>query len=159
MRSSARVTIVGDGPLRGLVEQAAREIARITFLGPLPPDAVHQEMRASRAVIIPSLCFENFPVVAAEAYAAGRPVVASAHGGLTSIVADGETGVLVPPDDPDALASALDSVDEARSTATRMGRAARTRYEADLSPASNYAQLERIYHDAIVGSANPRVHA
>ena len=152
MRSSATVTIVGDGPLRDAVEQAARDIERVSFTGPLPSEAVHQRMRAARAVVIPSICFENFPVVAAEAYGAGRPVVASAHGGLTSIVADGETGVLVPPDDPGALAAALDSLEGSRTTATRMGRAARSHYETSLSPAANYAQLAGIYDDAIAAA-------
>jgi len=65
--------------------------------------------------------------VCAEAMARSRPVVASAVGGLTELVADGETGLLVPPQDPPALRSAIDSLLADEALRRRMGEAGRRR--------------------------------
>ena len=145
MKSGAPITVVGDGPLREAVQAAAAELPRLRYEGPLPPVEVHARMLRARAVVIPSLCFENFPVVAAEAFSSGCPVVASAHGGLTSIVSEGQTGRLVTPGDAAALAATLDALHAAPEASTEMGRAARARYERELSPAANYEQLMRVY--------------
>ena len=150
MQSPASVTIVGDGPMRAEVETAARENPRLRVVGALPSAAVHEQMRLARAVVIPSICFENFPVVAAEAYGAGCPVVASAHGGLTSSVDDGAPGRLVAPGDAGALAATLDALNAAPGAAACMGQEGRARYERELAPAANYAQLARIY-SAVIG--------
>lgn len=58
-------------------------------------------------VVVPSLWWENAPLVILEAQAAGRPVIASGIGGMAEMVKDGETGLLVPPGDAAALAEAL----------------------------------------------------
>ena len=70
---------------------------------------------------------EPFGLVVVEAMAMAKPVVAFAHGALPEIVADGETGLLVPPEDEEALAAALDSLLADSSRALRLGRAGRTR--------------------------------
>lgn len=105
------LVLVGDGVessrLRGL---AAATGAPVAFLGPLPPEELAGQYRTARAVAVPSRR-EGFGLVAAEAAAAGRAVVASAVGGLPDIVADGVNGVLVPPGDPEALAAALRTLD------------------------------------------------
>lgn len=145
MTSDATITIVGDGPQRAAVERAAGELPRIRYVGAAPAEVVHARMSEAAAVVIPSLCYEMFPVVAAEAFGAGTPVVASAHGGLTSIVEDGLTGRLFAPGDASALARALDAFAEEREAAVQMGNAARARYERQFSPAANYAQLSGIY--------------
>lgn len=149
MKCAATVTFVGDGPLREDILRIAADIPRVVLAGSCVPDDVHRRMQAAQAVVIPSLCYEMFPVVAAEAYAAGAPVIASAHGGLTSIVDDGRTGMLVAPNDPDALARALDSLSAAEDAAARMGIAARARYEREYSPAANYEQLQSIYDSVL----------
>ncbi|HEX8208318.1 MAG TPA: glycosyltransferase, partial [Solirubrobacteraceae bacterium] len=77
---------------------------------------------AADAVVVPSTHPDPLPNAALEAAAAGRCVVAAAHGGLTEIVRDGETGLLVEPGDPAALAAALGGLD--RATAARLGAAA-----------------------------------
>ena len=153
MRSPATITIVGDGPLRGDVERAAAENPRLIVTGALAANDVHERMLDAQAVVIPSLCYEMFPVVAAEAFSAGAPVVASGHGGLMSIVEDGHNGMLVTPGDAAALARALDSLHDAPNAAMRMGTAARERYEAAYSPPANYERLQAIYADAIAAAA------
>ena len=80
-------------------------------------------------VAVPSIWEEPFGLVAVEAMAAGRPVVASAVGGLRDSVVDGVTGVLVPPDDPEALARALDTLLDDPARCAAMGTAGRARVE------------------------------
>ena len=119
------LAIVGDGPSRGGLEALARELElddRIHFVGMVPhrPNVNHH----FDLVALPSLS-EGFPNTIAEAMAAGRAVVATAVGGVTDVVLDGVTGVLVPPADDQALADALAGrLDDPAGTA-RMGMRAR----------------------------------
>lgn len=149
MGSEATVTIVGDGPLRGEIEAAGGANARLRVFGSRSRSDVQHLMRHATAVVIPSLCFEMFPVVAAEAFAAGCPVIASDHGGLASIVTEGVTGRLVPPGDAPALAAALDRLGSEPGEAARMGQRARRRYEEAYSPDATYARLDAIYRDVL----------
>jgi glycosyltransferase involved in cell wall biosynthesis len=75
-------------------------------------------------LLCPSMSFENGPTVALEAAAAGVPVVAAAHGGLPEVIRDGETGLLVPPRDPNALAGALRRLADDPSLGERLAAAA-----------------------------------
>jgi len=83
--------------------------------------------------VVPSTEPESFGLVAIEAMSSGKPVVAAGHGGLLDIVADGETGCLVPPNDVVALASALRRLIEAPALRERMGEAGRSRQAARFS--------------------------
>jgi glycosyltransferase involved in cell wall biosynthesis len=91
---------------------------------------------ASDIVVVPSTRPDPLPNAALEAAAAGCCVVASAHGGLTEILRDEETGLLVAPDDPDALAAALRRLAGDAELRSRLGRAAAAdvgrRYPPDL---------------------------
>ena len=125
----ARILIVGDGPLRALVEDRCRALGlgnRIVFTG-LRSDV--PELLAAADVLVLASLWEGLPRVIPQAMAAGLPVVATAVAGNAEAVADGVTGVLVPPRDPAALASALSVLlaDPARSRA--MGAAARARVD------------------------------
>src|SRR5439155_15389379 len=101
------LVLVGDGDERAALESLARARgADVRFTGSLPPDELARCYETARLVAVPSRR-EGFGMVAAEAAAAGRAVVASRVGGLTDIVQDGVTGRLVPPGDVAALADAL----------------------------------------------------
>ena len=123
-----RLLLVGDGPLRGELEARARELAfdgRVEFLGARGRSDVARLLSGCLAFVLPSRS-EPFGMVVVEALACGRPVVASAVGGIPEILEDGRSGLLVPPDDPDALARAVSSLldDEAmRAALAAAGRA------------------------------------
>jgi glycosyltransferase involved in cell wall biosynthesis len=103
------LVIAGDGPDRGRLEARARELGvdgRTRFLGGVSRDAVLRLFRAADATVLSS-SWENLPHTVLEALAVGSPVVATAVGGVPEVVRDGENGLLVPPNDPAALASAI----------------------------------------------------
>jgi glycosyltransferase involved in cell wall biosynthesis len=99
----------------------------IVVLDPLPHDQAMTFMRSARAVIVPSIVPDACPTVVIEAMAAGRPVVASARGGIVDLVDDEVTGYLVAPSDPIALGAALERIVDDPQSAAVMGKAARER--------------------------------
>jgi glycosyltransferase involved in cell wall biosynthesis len=109
--------VVGDGPLRDGVPEA---------VGFVPPSELGPYYERAAVVVCPSRR-EGYGVVAREAMAYGRPVVASAVGGLLDAVEDGVTGLLVPPRDPAALRAALERLLADRALCDRLGEAARAR--------------------------------
>ena len=118
-----RLVVAGDGPLRPRVPHA---------LGFVPADRLKRLYERAAVVACPSRR-EGFGVVCAEAMAYGRPVVASAVGGLRDLVVDGETGLLVPPGDVGALARALRGLLNDPPLRARLGAAARERAVRELS--------------------------
>ncbi len=93
----------------------------VTFVGPRSQETLPYYYSAADVVVLPSH-YESFGLVVLEAMACGRPVVASHVGGLLSLVRHGETGFLVPPQDPDALAGYLCLLLEDERLRERMGR-------------------------------------
>lgn len=102
------------------------------------------------AAVVPSRWPDPHPMVAIEAMAAGRPVVASAVGGLTGIVADGETGILVPPGDAAALRSAIQQLLADPVLRARMGGEGRQRAAA-YSANKVVTAWERVYREVVAG--------
>jgi len=145
----ARFVIVGDGPER---EALARQIEaaglrdRVMLLG--ARSDVPALMRAADVVCVPSKV-EGFGLVAVEAMAAGRPVVATRVGGLTEVVLDGETGMLVDLcGGAEAMASAMRVLLEDRDKAADLGRAGRARaerlYRAEAMTSATRAIYEQL---------------
>lgn len=121
---SALLLVVGDGPDRDDLQRQAERMGiadNVRWIGQQSADEVFRLYAIMDVVAVPSI-FEGFGLVAAEAMAAGLPVVGSAVDGLAEIIIDNETGRLVPPRDADALAAALISLLAAPQTASMMGR-------------------------------------
>jgi glycosyltransferase involved in cell wall biosynthesis len=94
----------------------------VEFLGHLDPQTLRESMRSARALVVPSRS-EGLGRVVVEAMACGTPVVATRVGGIPELVVDGETGWLVPADDPSALADVLAGLGNERATAAMGARA------------------------------------
>jgi glycosyltransferase involved in cell wall biosynthesis len=130
----ATLTIVGDGPLRAVADDAAAADARIRVLGSLAPEQVRGAMNAAAVVVIPSRTYEGLPRVLIEAFAAGRPVLGTTVGAMQDLVPDdvGWTASPEPAPFGAALAAALSSVELAgRSQLARETFLAT--YSADVS--------------------------
>ena len=121
----AVLAIAGDGPLRNdltAVAERAGVVERVRFLGERR-DA-RALMGAADAIVLTSRA-EGLPLVALEALASGTPLVATSVRGLRELLTDGVNALLVPPDDPHALAGALGRVLEDRDLAARLADAGR----------------------------------
>jgi glycosyltransferase involved in cell wall biosynthesis len=135
--------IVGDGPLRPHVREA---------LGFIPPADMHEYFERASIVCVPSRR-EGFGFACAEAMAHGRPVVASAVGGLLDLVEDGETGLLVPAGDVPALRAALERLLGDPGLRGRLGAAAGQRARERLSTDAFVRDLLGAYRDALAPRA------
>lgn len=133
--------IVGDGPLRDLVPDA---------LGFVSPRELGPYYERAAVVVCPSHR-EGYGVVAREAMAHGRPVVATAVGGLLDAVEDGITGLLVPPRNPTALREAIETLLAEAESRQRLGAAARHAARSRLSWDLSTSEALRAYRDVLTG--------
>ncbi|WP_435072832.1 glycosyltransferase family 4 protein [Halorubrum sp. HHNYT27] len=119
---------------------------RVRFAGRLSDAELGDILRASHVLAVPSR-YEGFGIVYLEGMSFGLPAIASRAGGANETVTDGETGVLVDPDDPDAVARALDGFAADPDRLAQMGRAARRRYERHPGWAESTARVRRLLAD------------
>jgi glycosyltransferase involved in cell wall biosynthesis len=137
-RGTPPLLIAGDGEHRGALERKTAELGlgeRVRFLGRRGAADVQRLLRQARALVVPSI-YEGMPLVVLEAMEAALPVVASRVSGIPEVVMDGETGWLVPPEDPEALAAALEELLADPEEARRRGEAGRRRVEDLYRPAA-----------------------
>jgi starch synthase len=114
----------------------------------LPRPEVAQVLSHAAAFVCPSV-YEPLGIVNLEAMACGVPVVASAVGGIPEVVVDGQTGLLVPPGEPEALAAAVNRVLENPDLGRRMGQAGRERAVAQFSWQSIARQTVELYDQVV----------
>ncbi len=145
-----RLRILGDGPLRHEVKEAAARNANIEFLAKRPHEEVMSHLRRSAAFLLPSEWYEGFPHTILEAFACGVPIIASRIGTLEDVIKHGETGFHFTPGDAGSLAGAVAAVrdrpDEARVIGMQGRREYDTRYRGNLiyeSLLSIYRQVSR----------------
>jgi spore coat protein SA len=144
----------GGSYLESLRDQVKGNLkGRVTFLGHLPRRDMIERLRQADVFVQPSIASEMFGMATAEAMAAGIPVVATRICGLPEVVADGETGFLVGPDDPQALANGISRLLRDSNLSEQMGRAGRERVERLFSWDSTAAAIERLYR--AICSENP----
>jgi glycosyltransferase involved in cell wall biosynthesis len=141
--------IAGDGPDRNELERLADKLGiqgQVQFLG--YREDIPELLVASDLFVLPSL-YEALGLAAIEAMAAGKPVVASAVGGLRESVVDGVTGLLVPPKDPESLAAAIRRVLSDRALATSLGEVGRTRAIQFFSAKAMVSGVTQVYDELL----------
>jgi len=149
--------IIGDGPERPKLEKMVNEAAldsKIHFRGQIPFSQTQAEMAKARLLVLPSLCFEGFPMVIREAFALSVPVASSRIGSLPEIIADNDTGRLFSPGDPAHLLRVVKGLWEDPENLAQMAKAARNEFEKKYTPNKNYEQLIDIYQKAIAVKKN-----
>ena len=146
-----RLKIVGSGPLEAELTAHIRErkLENVEMVGFRSGEEKMRLLQGALFSIIPSEWHENFPVVSLESYAAAKPIVASRMGGLPSIVADGETGLLFTAGNADELADKVRYLFANPHEAQRMGalaaKLARTKYSRETS----YLNLMEIFQNVM----------
>jgi glycosyltransferase involved in cell wall biosynthesis len=137
-RAGVSLVVAGDGPDRAVLEA----LGGARFLGPLPREQVLELFRAGDAALLSS-SWENFPHTVVEALAVGTPVIATRTGGVTEVVTDGANGLVVEPEDVDALAAAIERFFAESGLAERLRATAAASVEA-YSAEAVYGRLEEI---------------
>ncbi len=151
------VTIVGDGGLRPTLQARVGELGltdKVRFAGRLPNAEVASLLSDLDVFAMPSRR-EEWGVAAAEASASGLPVVATDVGGIPEIVVDGETGLLVPPEDPASLAKALERLIGDPGLRSRLGAAGRLRIEELYRWDRCVDRMEQVYRRAVLARPRP----
>lgn len=141
--------IIGSGPMEPAVRQWAAGRANVEITGILAWDDALRAILDARLLVMPSLWYEGFPLTLREALACGTPAIASELGSMAEIIQHGRTGLLVPPGDAAALARAVREAFFDDALLHRLGVAARADFEEKYTADVNYAQLMRIYEEAI----------
>lgn len=144
---AVRLRIVGDGALRGALEDQARGLGiadRVFFQGNRNNCELPDEYRRADAFVLSSFA-EGLPVVLMEAMAMEVPCVASWITGIPELIEDGVSGLLVPPADEHALAASIARLMDDESLRTRLGRAGRGRVLADYHLETNLTRLGEIF--------------
>ncbi|MCM0081382.1 glycosyltransferase family 4 protein [Geomonas sp. Red32] len=145
-----RLEIIGEGPERKRLEEfAAWGAGKVTFSGHLPFEEAQKRLASSRLLVLPSLCFEGFPMVIREAFALGVPVAGSNLGSIPCIVEDETNGVLFTPGDPDDLLAKVRTAWEEPLLLEGFARRARRSFEEHYTADSNYRALQEIYRKAL----------
>jgi glycosyltransferase involved in cell wall biosynthesis len=149
--------VIGDGPMLNVLqsELSRSGVRNVRLDGRLPRDKSLKVLQGAKLLILPSECYENFPVTIAEAYACGTPVIASRLGAMLEIVHHGRTGLHFVPGDAVDLAKKVEwawaHADEMRT----LGLNARTEYEAKYTAERNYQILMEVYQQAMQEARKP----
>ncbi|QNE32441.1 glycosyltransferase family 4 protein [Sphingomonas sp. NBWT7] len=141
------LTIVGDGPERASLQASAP--GHVRFVGFQDRSSVMRIVAAARALIVPSIWYEPFGLVTAEAMALGTPVIAARIGALATIVRDGINGLHFTAGDAADLGQLVRKSFAAPDLLPRLGAGARATWKSSMSPDQNLALLLSIYREAI----------
>jgi glycosyltransferase involved in cell wall biosynthesis len=152
---TAKLLIVGDGPLLDpLREQARATLRSCTFLGSQPASVVRDLMYRARVLAAPSIVAasgdtEGLPINLCEAQAIGLPIAAFRGPGVSEAVVENETALLAAPGDEPCLAEAISTLLDNSELASRLAAAGRRRAETHFSLATQTARLEDLYTEAL----------
>jgi glycosyltransferase involved in cell wall biosynthesis len=141
------LTIIGDGPDVEAVRAA--QSPTLTYLGTLDSNSIFETMKHSRFLLLPSITYEGFPKVVAEAFASGLPIIAARIGSLEELIDDNYNGYHFNPGDPSDLLRVTSEAFFASEQNDFLSQHARETYERCFTPEHNLRQLSDIYREAI----------
>ncbi|MDP3596933.1 MAG: glycosyltransferase family 4 protein, partial [Nitrospirota bacterium] len=142
--------ILGDGPLRQeLIDLAIQQNLPVEFLGFCDRSTIIDTIGRAVLQVVPSECYEGFPMVVLEAYACGTPVVCSRIGSLNEIVEEGVTGVKFDPGNPRDLAAKIQLLWDDAGRRRSMRGIARATFDNKFTASSNLAAIMAIYETTI----------
>jgi len=146
-----KLIIAGDGPKREQLEKKALDmnIKNVEFVGHQSPESIIRLLAGCLAVILPSICWENFPYSVIEAMAAGKPVIGSRTGGIPEQIEHGKSGLIFSPGNVDELAAHMDKLFNDRAIAAEMGLFGRYEAQKMYSPETHYKNILNVYREAI----------
>jgi glycosyltransferase involved in cell wall biosynthesis len=151
-REAPQLEIIGDGPERVSLQKSVKGNGiedKISFLGQLPFLDVQRRLRLARLLVLPSLCFEGFPMTIIEAFSLGVPVAASDIGPLPNIVKNSESGILYKAGDALSLYHTMREIWDRSDRLCSLGQGARHEFDKKYTAATNYEMLMEIYRTAI----------
>jgi glycosyltransferase involved in cell wall biosynthesis len=142
-----RLKIVGQGPLMNEIQVFVQQqkLDSVEILGRLSREDLRPVMKSAKFLILPSLCYETFGLVAVEAFAYGLPVIASRLGAMAELVEERCTGLLFRADDADDLRKKVRWALDHNDALCRMSENARKTYEDKYTAETNYKMLMKIY--------------
>ena len=143
------IEIIGDGPLKGLVERTSSVSPNIKYLGYIDRQSMISKLKKCRALIVPSVCYESLPTTILEAFSTGTPVIISDIGNLNEIVTDKYNGVHFKTNDPADLYKVVESFRANAALQQHLYANARKTYLEKYTPSINYQRLISIYTTAI----------
>jgi glycosyltransferase involved in cell wall biosynthesis len=145
------LVIAGDGPLRSSLETevSRKKLSDVRFAGQLNRDEAYNAIKNAAFLVVPSIWYEPFGLVIAEAFACGTPVLGACIGAIPEMLDDQVTGLHFAPGDSDALAKKVSWAWGHLPELAAMGKAARRVYEDRYTANKNYDLLMNIYASAI----------
>jgi glycosyltransferase involved in cell wall biosynthesis len=141
--------VVGDGPLREQVAEAANRHPCVEYLGYRAAEEVQALLKEASILVFPSEWYEGFSRVAAEAFATATPMVAADIGAAAELIEHDHTGLGFRPGDPEALATQVGWFFSHPEEHARMRREVRAEYEAKYTAEQNYRMLTEIYESTL----------
>jgi colanic acid/amylovoran biosynthesis glycosyltransferase len=159
---NVELAIIGDGPLKASLQALAKSLGvaeRVRFLGALPHDQVLAWMRKAAMLVLPSVRtgtgrVEGLGMVLLEAAATGVPVIGSRIGGIPEGIAEGETGLLAPEKNPDALARRIGDLLDDPALRLAMGAKARA-FVLDRFDIARQTELLEGFYDSVLAARAP----
>lgn len=145
--AAPHLTLIGDGDQRVTLEGKAKGLP-ISFLGQLPAEAAVAAIAKAKLLVLPSECFEGFPMVLGEAFAHGTPVAVSDIGPLPSYVEPPDAGITFPPGNAKALYTQIAQLWGDQAAVAKKGANARRAFEAEYTADANLDRLYEIYDAA-----------
>lgn len=150
------VDIVGDGPEKNILMKLSNDLDldnNVRFVGSIPHNKIGDFYKLCTAIIVPSICADNFPTVCIEAMSIGRPIIGSRVGGIPELIDDRNTGYLIQSGNPEQVANKVTYLVKHPDLIRSMGKKAFIKSKL-FGLDEHLNSLEQLYKSVIVGSKN-----